>query len=64
MQIKEIITILNDQGMRIVAPVTDPTVRRIDGEFLIDNQVFTFRAYTIIGTEKTIRIDIKEKEPF
>lgn len=64
MQIKEIIQRLNNKGIRIIAPVDDPKVRRIDGEFRIDNQVFTFRAYTIIGTEKTIRIDIKEKEPF
>lgn len=62
MQIKEIIQKLNDQGIRITAPFDDPHVRRIDGEFVMDNKVFVFKAYSIGGVKTMIRIDIVERD--
>lgn len=62
MKIKEIIQTLNDQGLRIKAPVDNPDVRRMDGEFVMDNKVFIFKAYSIAGATKMIRIDIRERD--
>ena len=62
MQIKEIIQKLNNQGIIITAPFDNPDVRRIDGEFTMDNKCYVFKAYSIVGVKTVIRIDIQERD--
>ncbi len=64
MQIKEVIKILFDHNIKTISPIGGAEVRRIDGELVMNEKLFTFKAYSIIGIKKTIRIDIEEKEPF
>jgi hypothetical protein len=72
MTVKEIIKILFNYDLKTTSSVDHADVRRIDGEFVMNDKLFTFKAYsikskedqTISGLSPMIRIDIKEKEPF